>query len=326
VDENGNIYLAGNTNSKAIPTTPGAFQTALAGQGDGYVAKISALLASTTSLSVSPNPASVGQKVTLTAQVTGKKGSATPTGSVVFNLAGSEFGTGTLDKTGKATYTTSTLAAGAYSFTAVYSGNGTYAESTSTPEALTVKASQTITFGPIPTQKVGGSVALSATASSGLTVGFSSLTTKVCTVSGTTANLLSSGTCTIAANQAGNTEFAAAPTVKQSFTVSSSSGPGFKITPEPASEKVKRGDVAKFELEVRSEDGFKGKVTLTCSGGPVGSSCEDLPKTISVTKKATVKSGILFSKSTVPGVYTLTFTGTSGALTSSVNAKFTVTK
>jgi hypothetical protein len=58
----------------------------------------------------------------------------------------------------------------------------------------------------------------------------------------------------------------------------------------------------------------------------VGSSCEDLPKTISVTKKATVKSGILFSKSTVPGVYTLTFTGTSGALTSSVNAKFTVTK
>jgi len=324
VDENGNIYMAGNTNSKAIPTTPGAFQTALAGQGDGYVAKISALLASTTSLTVSPNPASVGQKVTLTAQVTGKKGSPTPTGSVTFNLAGAEFGKGTLNGTGKATFTTSTLEANTYSFTAVYSGNGTYAESTSSPEALTVKASQTITFGPIPKQKVGGTVALSATASSGLTVSFSSLTAKVCTVSGTTANLLASGTCTLEAMQSGNTEYSAAPTVKQSFTVSS--GPGFKITPEPASEKVKRGDVAKFELEVRSEDGFKGKVTLTCAGGPVGSSCEDLPKTVSVTKKATVKSGILFSKSTVPGVYTLTFTGTSGALTSSVNAKFTVTK
>jgi hypothetical protein len=407
VDASGNIYLAGNTNSKAIPTTPGAFQPTFAGQAEGYVAKISVLQASTTGLTVSPNPANTGQLVTLTAQVTGQSGSPTPTGSITFNLAGAEFATGTLDGTGKVTSTTSTLAANTYSFTAVYSGDGTYSGSTSTPQGLTVnagtqsitfaalpnvsygvapitltakassglpvsysvtgtaslsgsvltitgvgsvsvtasqsgngeysaatpvtqgfqvnQASQTITFGAIATQTVGGTVALSATASSGLTVSFSSLTTSVCTVSGTTANLLASGTCTITAMQGGNTDYSAASTVNQSFTVSqSSSGAGFTITPEPGSETIKRGDVAAFLLVVQSVNGFKGNVTLSCSGGPVGSQCGDLPQTISVNGKALAISGILFPKSTTPGVYTLTFTGKSGSLTNSATAKFTV--
>jgi hypothetical protein len=60
---------------------------------------------------------------------------------------------------------------------------------------------------------------LSATASSGLTVSFASLTTGVCTVSGTVASLTNPGTCTIQATQAGNATYAAAQPVNQSFTV-----------------------------------------------------------------------------------------------------------
>jgi hypothetical protein len=42
----------------------------------------------------------------------------------------------------------------------------------------------------------------------------------VCTVSGTTVTLLTVGTCTIVASQAGNATYAAAPSVSRSFTVS----------------------------------------------------------------------------------------------------------
>ena len=54
-----------------------------------------------------------------------------------------------------------------------------------------------------------GAFTLSATASSGLAVSFSSVTTSVCSVTGNSVALLSVGTCTIAADQAGNTTCAA---------------------------------------------------------------------------------------------------------------------
>ncbi len=65
-----------------------------------------------------------------------------------------------------------------------------------------------------------GTVALSATASSALTVSFSSSTTDVCTVAGTTVTLLSYGTCTVNANQTGGSGWLAAPMISRSFTVS----------------------------------------------------------------------------------------------------------
>lgn len=81
-------------------------------------------------------------------------------------------------------------------------------------------ASQTITFGPIASQIVGSAPpALTATASSGLPVSFSSSTSAVCTVSGSTVTLVASGTCTIQATQAGNANYAAATPVSQSFAV-----------------------------------------------------------------------------------------------------------
>jgi hypothetical protein len=53
-----------------------------------------------------------------------------------------------------------------------------------------------------------------------LTVSFSSTTTGVCTVSGSTVTIVTAGTCIIAANQAGNTNYNPAPEVTQSITIS----------------------------------------------------------------------------------------------------------
>ena len=61
---------------------------------------------------------------------------------------------------------------------------------------------------------------LSATGgASGNAVTFTSLTTSVCTVSGSTVTLVAAGVCTLAANQAGNATYAAASRVLQSFSV-----------------------------------------------------------------------------------------------------------
>jgi sugar lactone lactonase YvrE len=79
---------------------------------------------------------------------------------------------------------------------------------------------QTINFGTLSNQFFGvAPFPVGATASSGLTVSFNSQTPGVCTVSGSTVTLAAIGICTIQATQAGNTNWAAAPPVGQSFQV-----------------------------------------------------------------------------------------------------------
>jgi serine protease len=80
----------------------------------------------------------------------------------------------------------------------------------------------TISFSP-DTFTVGGTTTVSATATSGLVVSFSSSTPSVCSVSGRTVTEVAAGTCTIAANQAGNITYSAAPQMTQSITVLSQS-------------------------------------------------------------------------------------------------------
>ena len=228
--------------------------------------------------------------------------------------------------TGPATVSGSKLTitgVGPVTVTASQAGNADYGAATSVSQSFTVTAaSQTITFGAIPAQTVGGSVSLSASATSGLTVSFSSSTTAVCTASGTTAKLLTTGTCSIQASQSGNADYLAAASVTQSFTVSSAAG--FTITADPSKETAFRGILAAFLLEIQSVDGFKGDVKLSCSGGPEGAECADLPQTVSVDGTAWAISGILFPASTTPGTYTITFTGTSGSVTASATGQFIV--
>ena len=124
---------------------------------------------------------------------------------------------------GPATLSGSTLTiigAGTVTVTASQAGNVNYRPATPVTQTIIVSAeSQTITFGAIAAQTVGTPLTLSATATSGLTVGFASMTTGVCMVAGTTATFLGAGTCTIQASQAGNANYLAAASVSQTFTV-----------------------------------------------------------------------------------------------------------
>ena len=174
-----------------------------------------------TALASSVNPSVAGQSVTFTATVTvDAPGAGTPTGSVQFVDGVTPLGSGTLSG-GVATFSTSALAGGSHSITAVYAGDGSFAGSTSAALTQVVgAAAQSITFGALGNKTFGDApFGVSATASSGLPVSFSSQTPAVCTVAGSTVSLVSGGQCTVRASQAGDANWAAATPVDQSFTV-----------------------------------------------------------------------------------------------------------
>lgn len=84
---------------------------------------------------------------------------------------------------------------------------------------LGVKHDQTIIFFSIPNLYYGASELLSAVASSGLPVNYSSLTPLICTVTNTIVTAIGTGDCIIAANQAGDTPYYPAPEVTQTIPV-----------------------------------------------------------------------------------------------------------
>jgi len=118
--------------------------------------------------------------------------------------------------------TVTVLAVGTCSITASQAGNASYAAAASVTQSFAVtQAPQFITFLALNNVVLGTPpFIVSATASSGLTVGFASLTSAVCIVSGATVTLVASGVCTIQATQPGNANYAAAASVTQSFVVS----------------------------------------------------------------------------------------------------------
>ena len=114
------------------------------------------------------------------------------------------------------------LAAGACIVAANQAGDGNYnAAAPVTQSILIAKASQSITFGAAPSKMFAGATAtVSATGgASGAAVSFSSQTPSVCTVSGTAVTAVAAGACTVAADQAGNANYSAAPQVTRAIAV-----------------------------------------------------------------------------------------------------------
>jgi len=94
----------------------------------------------TTALTASSSSIVVGSGVTLTATVAGVTGGPAPTGIVTFMDGATTLGPGTLNGSGVATYSTSSLAVGAHSITANYVGDANNAASASTAVSVTVWA------------------------------------------------------------------------------------------------------------------------------------------------------------------------------------------
>src|SRR6185437_10875949 len=102
--------------SPTFNTVAGSYvsATATGNAADGYTSEFSAYVPvdqqTSISLSSSANPSHAGDSVTFTASVSGNiTGGGTPTGTMTFKNNGTILGTETLDGTGTATFSTSSL-------------------------------------------------------------------------------------------------------------------------------------------------------------------------------------------------------------------------
>jgi len=151
LDKSFNMYVTGLTSSTNFPHTAGAFRTACPGSCThyhGFVTKIGRFNTST-SLASSLNPSTFGQSVTFTATVK-PSATGTATGTITFKDGTTMLGTSAISS-GIAKFTTSTLAVGTHSITAVYGGDATFLGSTSAVLSQVVNSSGgggAVTFTP----------------------------------------------------------------------------------------------------------------------------------------------------------------------------------
>ena len=218
--------------SDAAGTSTGAVVASFAGdnnykptQATGDI--VNSQASTTTTLASSANPSVSGQSVTFTATVAAASpGSGTPTGTVNFLDGTTTIGSGTLNSSGEATFSTSTLTVGTHSITAVYAGDTNFTTSTSTAVSQVVQPGgrrPPLTSGTNPSVS-GQSVTFTATvaaASPGSgtptgTVNFLDGTTTIGTgtlnssgvATFSTSTLTSVGTHSITAVYSGDTNFA----------------------------------------------------------------------------------------------------------------------
>jgi Bacterial Ig-like domain (group 3) len=227
------VCLSAGTHSLSAHYSGDFNNTYAASNSSAVSQSITAATTTTTVTSSSPsNTSTFGQSVTFTSQ-SGPTYATWPLGQssaqVTFKDGSTTLGSAFVDfHNQRASFTTSTLGAGTHSITATYPGDsstGDYAASTSAAITQTVnQASQSITFtSTAPSSAVvgGSTYNVTATASSGLAVSFSADATSagICTVAGSTVSFVGTGTCTVDANQSGNSNYLAAPQAQQAFAV-----------------------------------------------------------------------------------------------------------
>jgi len=270
--------------------------TAAYSGGGNFLASTSAIVIHTvnpgstsTALTSTPNPSTLGQTVTLNATVSAVAPAVgVPTGTVTFRDGATVIGTATLVN-GSASISISTLAVGTHPLTAAYGGNATFAASTSAvvnqvvnaPAAAATSTSLTSTPNPSTT---GQAVTLSATVTSAAgvptgTVTFRDGATALATVTlvngsasfSTTALAVGSHPLTAAYN--GNATFAASTSAVVTQVVNNPAAGTDTV-------RITRNELRVGTGELRIEGtntqipggGFAPSVTIH-DGAAVGTSC-----------------------------------------------------
>ena len=214
------------------------------------------------------------------------------------------------------------LASGTCTIDANQAGDSVLAAAPQVQQSFTVNGeAQTITFGAIAVQAVGTPLTLSATSTSGLAVTFTSATQTICTVSGTTATFIASGTCTIDANQAGNSAYAAAPMVQQSFAVNLASS--FTLSSSPTTVSIAQGGNGTTTITLTDVGSFSGAVSLSASGLPGGVIASFAGGSTPASQVLTLTASNTAAVTSTP--VTVTITGTSGSLTETTSIALTIT-
>jgi hypothetical protein len=173
--------------------------SAYSSSGSASFVQVVSPATTTTALTSSLTTSKAFQAVTVTATVTASAGKAT--GTVTFKDGATVLGTAALDSNGRAALTYAFTTTGAHSLTAVYAGAASFAGSTSSAFAETVKAATSTTLtSSLPSSTFGQAVTLTVlvTADTGNVGG--SVTFKDGTTTIGTATLDSTGRATLSWN------------------------------------------------------------------------------------------------------------------------------
>jgi hypothetical protein len=185
-----------------------------------------------TALAVDPASGTFGGTANLSAKlmagatpVQGKSIAFTLNGNAACGVSGKP-ACPTTDASGMAQLTSASLSginAGTYTngVGASFAGDATHAAASGSASLTVAKADQTITFSAVGPFTFGDApFTVTATAASGLAVGFTSQTQSKCTIAGSSVTIVQAGTCTIRASQGGNPNYNPAPDVDQNITIS----------------------------------------------------------------------------------------------------------
>jgi hypothetical protein len=199
------LVEATNTNGSSSPSNQVTAQTG----GPGSI----------TAVSGSGQTAQVGTAFASPLVVSVQDAESNPVAGVTVTFAGAGItfpsgATAVTDSNGQAQVTAQPSSSGTLTISASVDGVSAAASFSETGTAI----SQTITFGPLSQVTYGaGPITLLATASSNLPVSFTAA--GPATVSGSVLTITGAGQVTVTASQAGDTTYAAASPVSQSFTV-----------------------------------------------------------------------------------------------------------
>jgi len=296
----------------------------------GTAAQTVTALAATLGLTASPSSSTaVGDTVTFTAQLAGGAlAPVVPSGKVNFTANGTTI-TGceavSIDATGKATCTTSTLAAGSDPITATYSGDSNFTVASAGTATQTVTASTTTTAAAasLSYSASAQTVALSATVVSGTgavnagTVTFSIFngTTQVGTsvTSGTVTNGAVSATFTLPAATAANT-YSIHVVYNASTPFATSSDSTHSLT-------IGKATASAITL---------GSLAQTYTGSPLAATATTTPSSLAVTYSYVGTGGTSYGPSatapTAAGSYTVTASINDSNYQGSTTGTLTITK
>lgn len=246
----------------------------------------------TTTLTSSLNPAPFQQSVTFTATVAA--GTTPAVGQVSFKDGATPLGTVTLNASGVATLTTSTLAIGSHPITASYGGGVLFAPSTGTlTQIITTQTTTTLSSSLNPSTR-GQNVTFTATVTgvsgvptgtvnfldSGAVLGSGTLSPLSVATFSTTS--LSVGTHTITAAYQGDTVFIPSTSAPVSQVVILP--PDFALQITPPLITAFRGINATYGVTLTSISSFNNVVDFTCSvGGAPLTTCSLSPTALTGT-------------------------------------------
>ncbi|KZK28024.1 hypothetical protein A4F85_09315 [Delftia sp. GW456-R20] len=286
-----NANQAGDAATSAAPQVSQTFNVNAVAPGAPTIGTATAGNAQAT-VSFTAPASTGGAAVTYTA--TSSPGSFTATGSSPITVPGLINGT-------------------AYTFSVTAANSAGPGSPSAASNAVTPRASQTISFTPAASYNFGTTPTLTATSSAGASypVSFTSSTTGVCTITPTgSLTFVTAGNCTIAADQAGDAAISAAPQVTQSFAVNA-------IAPDiPVIGTVTAAD-AQATVNFTASVGSGG---APISGYTVTATPVAVPGAPSVTTQTGTASPIVVTGLTNGFVYNFTVKATNGAQTSADSA------